>query len=1201
MESGSQYFLYNKLTAYRPTNKNRIKIVAVGSLIQIYINGSLQINYNDTNNPVLSAGKVALQTYFSHAHFDNVKITSGTQIFNYDFNTDDSEFIFGYGWTHSYFLKIKEYSDHITLIRENNSREFYKPNGDGTYTPVVETYTKITKDASGFSVRSKYGNHYRFNLSGRLQFIEDRNLNRTTLTYTLSGGKTLLTSVQEPAGRTISFQYGANLMVSQATDPQGNFLQYFYDVANHLVKVIDRNGNQTIYTYDPVTHNLIQLLDPMGNVYKYSYVYNDRVVTQTDPLGNVTTFDYLWSTVHVINKRSQIYMYNFDSNLHLQSIADPLNLIERTVNDTAGNILQYFDKNNNQTLFTYDAMGNRTSIQDPIGNKTMIAYDLAFNFPKTITDARGSVTTFAYDAKGNLLQTVNAAGGVTTFTYNAYGQPLSMTDPRGKITTFTYDFYGNLATRKDPLGNVTAYTFDILGRLTTATDALLNATAMTYDKDGNILTVKDPLINVTTLTYTKNNKVASVSDPLGNVTLYTYDCFGNLLTVTDALGKITSYTYDTANQMHLNKADLLMLKDAKGNSTNYSYDPLDRLTKITDALSLVTQFVYDNQGDLISRTDASARITNYQYDATNRLKKTIYPDSTFCDFTFDPVGNVTQLQDWNGTLQFTYDKLNRVMAKTYPDLVRLDDTYDLNGNRTSLNIPGYGKILYTYDAANRLVKTTTPDGRAATFTYDKLSRRTKLVYPNGSSATYTYDAASRLQQVLNADKNAVNVSKAVYVYDADSRRTRADYLSGSLTYTYDKLSQLVKEQGTLAGLAHSVAYAYDPLGNRTSVLEAGVTTTYTNNALNQVTKTVIGTGTVVYTYDKNGNLIGSQNPNATDASKFYAYDFENRLNHYGGGFSVPAFADYTYNGLGERTSKTLASQQPTSYYYDLSELILEKKGTALTTYVHGPTTDELLVDSRGYSYHTDGQGSVMALTDNNGLKANTYSYSAFGLTKSQTGTVVNSWQYTGRQFDSETGLYFNRNRYYNPWIGRFMTQDPIGIRGGVNLYGYVQNSPVNLIDPSGLTWETNAKFLGSWLTGSGSSNRVYSENSTETQEMASSQGAQQLRNAFAKANYESVQHVSYDTFSAARDTLINPATADWSRTAAQVGGFANGSAINNGNGTVTYTIPNVAGTHSFFYHVVPDQTSNAWPVHNVKQTFSWTEDIPDSGMHRSEK
>jgi len=154
------------------------------------------------------------------------------------------------------------------------------------------------------------------------------------------------------------------------------------------------------------------------------------------------------------------------------------------------------------------------------------------------------------------------------------------------------------------------------------------------------------------------------------------------------------------------------------------------------------------------------------------------------------------------------------------------------------------------------------------------------------------------------------------------------------------------------------------------------------------------------------------------------------------------------------------------------------------------------------------------------------------------------------------------------------------------------NSPSNLIDPSGLTWQTNWNFFWDWALGRGPRRRNYGPSDTETQEMENSPGAGKIRETFYRGNCRTIKkRLAYGTVPAYWDTIANPFTADLSSTATQVGGFAGGSGINNGNGTATFIIPNVAGTHSFFLHLVPDRTSPTGPMSNIYQTFTWTEPI----------
>ncbi len=186
-------------------------------------------------------------------------------------------------------------------------------------------------------------------------------------------------------------------------------------------------------------------------------------------------------------------------------------------------------------------------------------------------------------------------------------------------------------------------------------------------------------------------------------------------------------------------------------------------------------------------------------------------------------------------------------------------------------------------------------------------------------------------------------------------------------------------------------------------------------------------------------------------------------------------------------------------------------------------------------------------------------------------------------------------RWYDPESGRFLSEDPIGFEGGdMNLYRYVGNNPVNRKDPLGLTWKSNWNFFWDWTLGQGSNSRFYGPNTVETQEMQNSIGIQNLRNEFRQGGCKSLGKGKYGTVEAYWDTTVNPLTADLSSTAAQVGGFASASVINN-NGTVTFTITNVAGTYSFFLHAVPNRTSNTGSMRSITQTFQWTEPANNCG------
>jgi RHS repeat-associated protein len=226
---------------------------------------------------------------------------------------------------------------------------------------------------------------------------------------------------------------------------------------------------------------------------------------------------------------------------------------------------------------------------------------------------------------------------------------------------------------------------------------------------------------------------------------------------------------------------------------------------------------------------------------------------------------------------------------------------------------------------------------------------------------------------------------------------------------------------------------------------------YTYNSSNQLTSSADGYS---YSYDFNGNTLSTVNSSGTTQ---YAWDFENRLTSVtlpsGGGV-----VSFRYDPLGRRIQKSGLSGA-TNYLYDGSSSIeeLDASGGVLARYVQGGSIDEPLSMQRAGAnsfFSADGLGSITSLTNAAGLIAETYSLDSFGKQTASTGSLSNPFQYTGREFDSETGLYYYRARYYDLSTGRFLSEDPLKFYGGSpNFYSYVGSSPVNSVDPAGKSKE----------------------------------------------------------------------------------------------------------------------------------------------------
>ena len=360
--------------------------------------------------------------------------------------------------------------------------------------------------------------------------------------------------------------------------------------------------------------------------------------------------------------------------------------------------------------------------------------------------------------------------------------------------------------------------------------------------------------------------------------------------------------------------------------------------------------------------------------------------------------------------------------------------YDANGNRNLLKFDGTTQTSYAYDAANRLTTLTDEANQNFTFGYDIANRLISKALPNGVNTTYDYDGMSRLTRLKNQSPSAT-LTDNNYGYNPASQISSIAELSQTKNYSYDNVDRLT---GMTNGTANEI-YAFDNVGNRTSSHQSS---TYNYQPFNKLTNTA----TANYSYDANGNLLSK-----SEGKSFWRYiwDGENRMSS---ASTRKQTIRYKYDALGRRVQRYFirGGSENTKYIYDGMDVVADDNGGVLTKYQNGLGIDDKLkvsINGTAKYFITDHLGSTVGLTNQSGAIAEQTSYDSFGNSANNLST---RYQFTGREYDSFTGLQYSRARWYDAKTGRFVSEDPIGFAGGdINLYGYVRNNSLRYRDPTG--------------------------------------------------------------------------------------------------------------------------------------------------------
>ena len=528
------------------------------------------------------------------------------------------------------------------------------------------------------------------------------------------------------------------------------------------------------------------------------------------------------------------------------------------------------------------------------------------------------------------------------------------------------------------------------------------------------------------------------TDPAGGITRQTYDGSGNVTSIQDPAGATTQFAWNTLNQP-------LQISGANGSTYKCAYDALARLSSVTDTAGRIRTYTYDAASRPLTYVDRANRSATYGYDPDGNPSSVTYSDGDVQTGTWDPVGRLLTVTDADTIIERSYNDADDLVSErtrgnngvALPD-VTLSYTTDANGKRLSSSGPG-GSVAYAYDSRGRLSSLQDNASGIFTFVYDTTDRLVALSRPNGVNDVLNYQ-----EDILTARDASIGGSaraRADYMLDSLGRRAALTDLDGTHTFTHDLANQLTSASHPAASGLVAESFAYDLVGNRTAW---------------------VGSPSGSVSYDSGMQL-------SSDATYNYTYDAEGRLTQRRNR-STGGTTSYTWSDAGRLTSITAPDGTTSTYRYDAFGRRLEVNdsgavrrfaysgwnlsnefdgtNTLRATYIAGLFPDrayEVVRDGTRYYPLFDGVDSVTTLTDGTGSPVGRVRYGAFGVPESS-GVAENGMSFTGHQFDAATGLIYARARYYDPTLGRFLSQDP---EWAVNPYVYALNAPLELTDPTG--------------------------------------------------------------------------------------------------------------------------------------------------------
>lgn len=975
------------------------------------------------------------------------------------------------GWTHSYNLWVDSDGDALVFHSAGDEVEFAAAEiGEASFNrgerlelrrgrdgrcEILDLDTRLTRDFAPIvpggpamlqSIRDVWGNRIQLAYDGGvLTTIVDTARREVRVLHGDHGHVARLEVWVEGAlVQHFDYAYTSAGELAAAANALGHALRYAYDGKHRLVDKALRTGIWFHYAYEEDHGRCVKSWGD-GGLYHVELIYDFEAKTTTTH-GNLEPRVYTWNDAGAVVKEASFDGEFVEENVYdddglLITETDAAGLKQGFEHDERGNLIKYVDRAGNETILEYQG-DLLTAVLFPDGTQKRYAYE-SHGAREAVTLITGETYSRAFDGRGREIGFFGPDGRLDAREYDDQNNNVRAIDARGATAEFGYDALGRPISRVDGLGRVSRAEYDAIGQLLVNRHPDGTSTEHMYDPSGSIVRTRKSNGDVITAEYVGTGSIAKYTGEDGQSWLCTYDREENILFVENPKAERYGYRYDAMGRVYEERT-------FDGRTIKYRWSKDGRIARIENPDGTWRAFQHDPLGNLVLETSPHGTQEHARDGFGRLISATVDEDAAKIVVALerDELGRVVAETQDGATVRYEYDARWRRSARILPGGQTTRYFYDVMGDVSALDHDGH-KVLIERDPYGRETRkhvfAGNVDIQSSWDVMDRLVERRAVAPPRPGGATH---------EIL---------SRRTWGHDSLGRVTSSeDAHWGATHYAYDELSQLTEARRANG----REIFEYDAAGSLSAAFSA---------LTEKMEPWSIGQGNVLvrsppaeYGYDENKQRTTRERleqHRPTGEITHYTWDCRSRLRE----VKQPdgSAARYFYDAFGRRVRKEIstpdvdASPRVVRYLWDVHVLCQEsdsERGERI--FVHElDSFVPLLQQEQGeiFTYVNDDQGLPRELIDNSGRVAWSASYSAWGVLAASKGDaarprvrpIASPFRLLGQYADDETGLAYTRLRYFDPEVGRWCSPDPIGFRGGPNLFAFI-GSPTLVADPFGL-------------------------------------------------------------------------------------------------------------------------------------------------------